>query len=45
MKKLNFNNDTVKSNWDTPWDIERPCDLRGMKDAHLVSLTYHEFYT
>jgi phosphohistidine phosphatase len=27
-----------KSNWDTPLkDIERPLDLRGMKDAHLVS--------
>ncbi len=31
----------AKSNWDTPLkDIDRPLDQRGLKDAHLVSLTY-----
>ncbi|SEA49450.1 phosphohistidine phosphatase [Flavobacterium gillisiae] len=29
-----------KSNWDAPLrDIDRPLDQRGMKDAHLVSLS------
>jgi phosphohistidine phosphatase len=33
-----------KSNWDTPLkDIERPLDLRGMKDAHLVSSNIASF--
>jgi phosphohistidine phosphatase len=34
----------AKSNWDVPLqDIDRPLDRRGMKDAHLVSLSILDF--
>ncbi|MEZ7497948.1 phosphoglycerate mutase family protein [Flavobacterium sp. Arc3] len=34
----------AKSNWDVPLrDIDRPLDQRGMKDAHLVSLSILDF--
>ena len=34
----------AKSNWDTPLkDIDRPLDQRGLKDAHLVSLSINDY--
>ncbi|NGY36920.1 histidine phosphatase family protein [Flavobacterium sp. XN-5] len=34
----------AKSNWDVPLkDVDRPLEQRGMKDAHLVSLSILDF--
>lgn len=34
----------AKSNWDVPLnDIDRPLGKRGLKDAHLVSSSIHDF--
>jgi phosphohistidine phosphatase len=33
----------AKSNWDSPNDVDRPLDQRGVKDAHLVSSNIQDY--